>query len=102
MEIRHYRAVNRGQLRAYVNVFIPSIGMEVRDVAIFEKGSEQWIRLPSKEFENAEGEIKRANIVAFPDKEIFARFTKALKDALRAYEQKVAQDNEPPYPPRYS
>jgi len=97
MEIKQYRAVNRGQLKAYVSVFIPSVGMEIRDIAVFQKDGEQWVRLPSREYENSEGEIKRTNIIAFPDKAVFERFSQALKTALHTYEQQHARDNEPPY-----
>lgn len=89
MKILDFRAVEKGGLRGFVTVEMPS-GMIIHDVAIFEKNGETWASPPRKARVDREGRpIARdgkqlyAPMVSFKTKELRDKWSEAV---CRAWE----------------
>ena len=59
--------------------------MQIRDCAHFQKDDQEWINLPTKSFQNKEGNTKYYSVNKFPDKDKYWDFQDACKAALASY-----------------
>lgn len=81
MEINNYKPVNKGCLVAKFDVTIPEWGITIRDCALFEKNHEQWIGMPSRQYQAKDGSNKSFAYVLL-DEKIKARFNAACLEKL--------------------
>lgn len=85
LEIKNINPINKGSLLATCDVHIIPWKMTLIDIKIFQKGSNRWITLPSKEYVNEMGEKKYTELVAFDNDAIRSRFRGQIMEAIDAY-----------------
>ena len=94
MEIQNYKQVGKGCLLARFDVFLPQWQMTIKDCALFEKEGKQWITLPSRSYEAADGSKKHFELVHFP-KERKERFQNKCLELLKPMQSvKGSRDDE--------
>ena len=81
--------VNKGSLLGFCDLSIPQMGMDIFNIAIFQKGSHKWISFPSKEYESETGEKKYLPYIRFKRKESMDNFTRQALVAIEPEIQKA-------------
>jgi hypothetical protein len=46
--ITDFRPLHKNTLRGFATIRIPELRLEIRDVAVHEKGSSRWAQLPAR------------------------------------------------------
>ncbi|SRR6478609_7649382 len=85
IEVQNINAVNKGTLLATCDVHIIPWKMTLHEVKIFEKGTNRWISLPSREFINDLGEKKYTELVTFDNDGVKNRFRGQIMGAIDKY-----------------
>ncbi len=80
MKILSYKPIGKGFLQGTCSVETPS-GLQIREIAVFQKGTSQWIAFPSKKYE-ADGKEKFFPYL-FLEAEKMKKFQNRILDALR-------------------
>ena len=96
VEITSYKEMNQPKLAAFVSVLLNNL-IEINDIAmrVDDKG-QLWAALPSRAYEDREGNKKYAPIVRFPGKEQYREFQQLVVKAMEARDDKPEdQDNVP-------
>jgi len=73
--------VNKGSLLGFCDISVPQLGMDLFNIAIFQKGSQRWLSFPSKEYEK-DGEKKYMPYIRFKKKESMDNFTRQVLEAI--------------------
>lgn len=96
IECIKYKEINKGSLVAFVDFWIPKMGLEITGCSLHVKDNRSWVNLPSREYTDQQGEKKYAPIVRFREKSHADAFSSACKEAIqrRPKEDKVI----PPHP----
>ncbi len=82
MEIKKFRKYEKGMLRGFFEVELPS-GMCVRDLTLHQTDDgRRWVGYPSKPYEDDEGNTKYQNQIYFPDKKVHHQFQQRVLSAL--------------------
>jgi len=82
MKITNYRLHEKGSLRAFFSVTLPS-GMILHKCKLFSKPEgNRWIGLPSERFTDKNGQTGYADIVEFTSREACDRFRDEVLAAL--------------------
>jgi hypothetical protein len=55
MRLRKWSRVQRNTRRGFADLIVPSIGLDIDDVAIHEKGGRRWASLPARPMIGAYG-----------------------------------------------
>ena len=105
IEVQNINPVNKGSLLATCDVRIAPWKMTLRDVKIFEKGANRWIKLPCREVINAMQEKNYIEMVVFDTDAIKSRFTSQVSAAIDEYltanpsmtPENVIKDEEIPF-----
>jgi hypothetical protein len=84
MKITKLRPCNKGALRAFFNIEIEKMGIEIRDMALYQKNGNHWVNLPSREFE-VDGEKRWAPLIRFTKDHVFKTFREKACEAALAY-----------------
>ena len=92
MEIKNYKEINSGCLKATFDLIFPKMGMTIKGIAIMKKGDRQkWVNMRNRQYELNE-EKKRISFVYFErdKKEILEKhcFEKIEKGEFSAFEPK--------------
>ncbi len=82
IECIKFKSFSKGDLQGFADFYIPKWGVELCGCALFKKGGKRWIRLPSQEYQNNQGEKKYAPIVKFKEKSHEEQFLKQAKAAI--------------------
>jgi hypothetical protein len=69
-----------------VTILLQPSGLEIRDCTLHEKADSRWINMPSRPYEDQNGDIKYSYIVFFPDKDRAQQFQEAVLKALKGYQ----------------
>ncbi len=85
LEIQNINAINKGTLLATCDVHIIPWKITLHDIKVFEKGSNRWISMPSKEFTNDLGEKKYTEQISFDNEGIKNRFRNQIMGAIDKY-----------------
>jgi len=85
IEVQNINAVNKGSLLATCDVRIVPWKLTLRDVKIFEKGTNRWISLPSKEIQTEMGEKKYIEMISFDNEAVKNRFRAQIMQAIDKY-----------------
>ena len=91
VEITEYREFKKGYLIGFATFRLTNIGLEIRDCTVHEKDSKKWINLPSKPYEDKEGNKKYSYIVTFYDDGVWRKFQNAAMAALEPHLSKLEQ-----------
>lgn len=88
IEIIKYKPLNKGSLKAIVDIYVSGYGLEIFGCTYFSKGNNQrWVSLPTKEIVK-DNEKKYLNIIRFRDKETSDRFQRGILEAIDLHEAK--------------
>lgn len=82
IEVLNIQAINKGNLLASCDVHIIPWKITLNEVKIFEKGTNRWLGLPSREHVNAAGEKKFIELVSFDTEGIKNRFRSQIMGAI--------------------
>jgi hypothetical protein len=83
LEITKFRQVHKNTLRGFLSVRLSQVGLEIRDVSLHEKNGKQWLAMPSRPYEDSEGNRKYAFILEWFDSERKAQFESAVLALLK-------------------
>jgi len=83
IEIINIKAIRKGMLLGTCDVYIAPWDMEIMDVKIFEKGSNRWIGMPSKEIPNGDFEKKYVELIKFRKSATSNRFKEQILNAVK-------------------
>jgi len=83
LEVQNINAVNKGSLLATCDVHIVPWKLTMHDVKIFEKGSNRWIGMPSKEIPNGDFEKKYVELIKFRKSATSNRFKEQILNAVK-------------------
>ncbi len=106
LEVQNINAVNKGTLLATCDVHIIPWKMTLHEIKIFEKGTNRWVGMPSKEFTNDQGEKKYTELLTFDSDAVKNRFRAQIMGAIDKYlaqnpemkpEDVVKEDDELPF-----
>jgi hypothetical protein len=96
ISILDWRPLERGTLRGFARVKIPSWHLVIDGVAVHEKDGRRWAQLPAKpmlnsdrELEREDGKIRYAKILWFETREISDRFSAAVVAAVDRISERV-------------
>lgn len=85
IQILKFTLMKKGYLEARIDILLPKIGMEIRDVTAWRKGDQRWFNMPSRKYEDDEGKVKYHAYVAFPTPDTHAAWQRALKASYDDY-----------------
>lgn len=68
MQIVKYKSIDKGCLKASFQIYMPewSPGITIRDCKLFQKGSDQWVQLPARQYE-MDGQTKNYDFLFFDE-----------------------------------
>lgn len=104
IEVSNIKQINKGTLLASCDVRIAPWKMTLKEVKIFEKGTQRWIGLPSREYlEN--DEKKYIELISFDNNDIKTRFRDQIMKEINLFLQRnpemkpddVIQDGDLPF-----
>lgn len=85
IEIQNINALRKGSLLATCDVYIKPWHITLVEIKIFEKGSNRWIGLPSREFLSESGEKKYIELITFDSESVKTRFRNQVMHAIDDY-----------------
>ena len=106
IEVKNINPIKKGNLLASCDVHIVPWQLTLHDIKIFEKGSNRWITLPSKEYINNMNEKKYIELITFDNDSVKNRFRSQIMVAIDKFlsgnpdmkpEDIVKQDQELPF-----
>ena len=74
IEITKFRECHKNTLRGFLSVRLDKVGLEIRDISLHEKNGSRWLAMPSRPYEDSEGNRKYAFILDWFDKDRKAQF----------------------------
>ncbi len=80
-EILNFRAIEKGSLRGFFSVQLPS-GMVLHDCTLHIKDGARWVGLPSKRFQKKDGTVAYEPLIQFTSRKIADRFRDLVVAAL--------------------
>lgn len=83
LKITKFREVHKNTLRGFLSVRMGNIGLEIRDISIHEKDGRQWLAMPSRPYQDSEGNRKYSFILDWFDNEKKAQFESAVMALVR-------------------
>ncbi len=89
-----WRPCERGTLRSFADIFLPSLHLEIRDIAVHEKNEKRWVQLPARPqldgnrelVRDQTGKIQYATIMRFRDRPTADAFSGAVVTAIQNFE----------------
>lgn len=85
IEIVDAKVLNKGPLFAKMKIYVPKWDMEIREVLCFKKNGNVWFNLPSKEFQDEDGQKKYMAYVRFGKPETHHAFQSILKEEFKEW-----------------
>ena len=85
--VSNWKPLKNGSLRGFLTLTLPS-GLVIHNCQLLESGGQQWIGLPARRFQSANGAIHYQPIIEFASKKALNNFR---GQAIRAVEGYLAQ-----------
>ena len=85
IECLRYKEFKKGSLLGFADIFVEKWGVEIKGFSMHFKDGAKWVNLPSKEFQNEEGEMKYSPVFKFRDTDHQKSFCKAVLEAINLY-----------------
>ena len=82
IEIENVNPINKGSLLATCDVHIIPWKMTLKEIKVFEKGTQRWISMPSREFVNDAGEKKYIELITFDNEVTRNRFRQQVLENI--------------------
>jgi len=92
MEIKNFKAVSKGSLQGFLEIYLPELGWTLKDCGLFSANGKSWINMPQKTYKDKEGKEKYFSLIHM-DEDKYKAFG---VDALEAY--KKFSQQKPPEP----
>lgn len=85
--IDNFKKHQSGKLYGFLDISVPAWNttLHIKGCKVFIDEGKQWISLPSREYQNEEGETKYTPIIKIDDDETYKRFIKGIHDAWKQY-----------------
>jgi len=83
LEITKFREVHKNTLQGFISVRLGNIGLEIRDISLHQKNGKEWLAMPSRPYQDSEGNRKYAFILDWYDKDRKAQFESTVLALLR-------------------
>lgn len=83
-EVIKWRAHTKNTLRGFISLKLPS-GLVIHDMTLHEKEGRRWVGLPSRSYQDNDGETQWIPVVECPDRSDRDRFNELALAALDAY-----------------
>lgn len=84
IEILSWRKLEKNTLQGFMNVLLPSLSLEIRDITVHRKKGDRWLGMPARPYDD-NGTRKYAYITKFQDKKTWDRFQAEALAALDQY-----------------
>lgn len=106
IDVQNINKIGKGSLLATCDVRIIPWKLILHEVKIFEKGTNRWLGMPSREFVNDAGEKKYIDLITFDDEAVKNRFRSQIMGAIDKYlaanpdmkpEPVITEDQEVPF-----
>ena len=85
IELHRWRDHRQNTLIGFGTFRMTNIGLEIRDCPVHERDGERWLQMPSRPYQDQEGNTKYAYILNFYDKERWHQFQETALAALDKY-----------------
>lgn len=93
MKLLSWQPINKGSLLGKAQIWLPS-GLEISDVAVFEKDGRRWAQMPAEMMRDADGQpitddrgkIKYRTSIRWATRELQERWSAAVLDLLNLAE----------------
>jgi len=87
IQITNFKKYEKGSLYGFFDIAVPMWGtmLNIKGCKVFMKEGKPFITLPSREYQNDQGETKYANLIGLEDTEVFKKFMNAILDAWTEY-----------------
>jgi hypothetical protein len=83
IEIIKFRQVSKKTLRGFLSVRMTGVGLEIRDISLHEKDGRKWLAMPSRPYEDSEGNRKYAFILDWYEPDRKTQFEAEVLRLLR-------------------
>lgn len=85
VECTKYRAMNRGNLLGFADIYVPKWGVEIMGCTHCKKDNNEWVNLPSKEYTKPDTNEKAyAMTIKFKDKNLGYAFSAQCLEAVKS------------------
>ncbi len=95
IECIRFKSHVKGSLQGFADFYVEKWGCELTGCSLYMKDGRRWVNLPSKEYQNEQGETKYAPVIRFRKKEHFEAFVNACKKAIDDYCAKQPVEEKP-------
>jgi hypothetical protein len=92
IEIKNFRKFSKGTLLGFGDIFLPAAGIEIKDVSLHQENSEKLVAMPSRQFQDENGEKKYSPYIRFPDKKKWEAFQ---REAVRGFNEYLEMNQVP-------
>ena len=82
IECLRYKSYTKGSLQGFADLYIPKTGLEIYGCSIHQKDGRKWLNMPSKEYQNDDGETKWSHCVRFRERAHMDAFSKLALKAI--------------------
>ena len=97
VEVSRFREYRKNKMIGWATLLLTKAGIEIRDVSIFRDPEDGhiWVSMPSKMYENQQGEIRWYPLVWFPNPDRARKFQEEAAKAIEAYLKTMVSEPEP-------
>lgn len=89
IQITDFKDYHKNTLLGFLTIRIPTVGLEIRDIALHRKNGRRWLQLPAKPYPKQDGTQGWNYIICFPDKSRYRRFEEVTLKALDEFRGEV-------------
>ena len=98
VEIVDFRQYRKNTLQGFLAIGLPSVGLEIRDLALHEKNGKRWLQLPTKPYQKPDGGQGWSYIVSFPEKDHYHKFQDVALKALDNFQRQARRNSSDDFP----
>jgi len=98
IEVTDFRQYSKNTLRGFLAIHLPSVGLEIRDLALHEKNGKRWLQLPAKPYTKPDGGQGWSYIVSFPEKDLYHQFQDVALKALDDFQRETRRNSSDNFP----
>ena len=81
-----FKSYEKNTLRGFFTVRLTQVGLEIKDATLHEKGGSRWIGLPSKSYQDENGDQKWSRIIDFYDEKKGKEFKRLCLEVLDKFQ----------------
>ena len=101
IQVEGFRPLRRNTLFGFVTVKLPELRLEIRDIAVHQKGSARWVQLPAKPqvrdgelIKDSTGKIQYVHIMDFDSRAVRDAFSARVIASLLEFVPAAFDDEE--------